>query len=72
MIDQFKNPRIDLNLIDTSWINNPKSPTYIKVIGVMKRANNDSNIDRGRMYSRLLKMANELSNEITKELEKGR
>ncbi len=32
LISQLNNPQIDINSIDTTWINNPKTPTYLAVI----------------------------------------
>jgi len=69
---QFENPQIDLNLIDTSWINNPNSPTYLALNRNLIGNQNYSNKDRRKMFSIILIWANELTNEITKELEKRR
>ena len=69
---QFENQQIDLNLIDTSWINNPNSPTYLALNRNLIGNQNHSNIDRRKMFSIILIWANELTNEITKELEKRR
>ena len=72
MIAQFESPQIDLNLIDTSWINNPNSSTYLALNRNLTANQNYSNKDRRRMFSIILTRANELTNEISKELEKRR
>ena len=65
---QIKN-EIDLKLIDTSWIGNPNSPTYIAVYRFL-RSNQDFNNDYRRwVYKTLLKRADSLKVAITDELE---
>ncbi|MDP5093474.1 MAG: DUF6090 family protein [Polaribacter sp.] len=69
LIRQIKKPRIDLKLIDTSWINNPKSATYLSLENYLFSNQNLSNRYRRVVFKRILIAANKLKTTITKELE---
>ena len=69
LISQLKNPLVDLNSIDTTWINNPKSPTYLAVITYLNR-HQEYNIDyRSNVYNRNIIAAQKLVAKINDELE---
>ena len=55
LFDQLENPQIDLKLIDTSWIANPNSPTYIAVYRFLRSNQEYNNVYRRRVYQFLLK-----------------
>ncbi len=69
LISQLNNPQIDINSIDTTWINNPKTPTYLAVITYLNSNQELNNIYRRSVYQRSLKAAEKLTTAITEELE---
>ena len=69
LLSQLKNPQADFTTIDTTWINNPKSPTYLALITYLNR-NKDYNIDyRRRVYKKNIIASEELLAKINEELE---
>jgi len=69
LVSQMNNPRINRNSIDTTWINNPKSPTYLAVSRYLER-NQDYNINyRREVYSRNIIAAEKLVSKIDEELD---
>ncbi|PIX10130.1 MAG: hypothetical protein COZ75_03215 [Flavobacteriaceae bacterium CG_4_8_14_3_um_filter_34_10] len=69
---QLRHPRIDIKSIDTAWINNPKSATYLSLENALNSNQNGSNIYRREVFRRILKAGNELNTAITKELDSRR
>lgn len=68
LISQLKDPQIDFTSIDTTWINNPKSPIYLAVITYLNR-NKEFNIDyRRSVYKRNIIAAKKLVVKINEEL----
>ncbi len=72
LMRQLRNPRIDLKSIDTSWINNPKSATYLSLENALNSNQNDSNGYRREVFRRILTAGNELNAAITTELDSRR
>jgi len=68
LISQIERHQVDLKLIDTSWIGNPKSSTYIAVCHALELSQ-ESNVYRRFVYQDLLKRADTLKAAITNELE---
>jgi hypothetical protein len=68
LFDQLENPQIDLKLIDTSWIGNPNSPTYIAVYRFLRSNQDYNNGYRRWVYQYLIKKADSLKAAITDEL----
>ena len=69
LLSQYKYPQADFTSIDTTWINNPKSPTYLAVITYLNR-NKDFNIDyRRRVFKRNIIASEELVAKINEEIE---
>jgi hypothetical protein len=68
LIRQVNNPRVDLKLIDTTWINNPKSATYLSLDNYLDSNQDQSNIYRRVVFKRLLIAADKLNKAVTKEL----
>ena len=69
LVSQLSNSHVDLRLIDTTWINNPKSPTYLAVFTYL-RANLKSNIlYRRRVYNTNITSAKDLIALIDKEID---
>jgi len=66
---QLENPQIDLKLIDTSWIGNPNSPTYLALYESLESNQVNNNVTRRRFFKILLKRADSLKAAITDELE---
>ena len=69
LTSQIENPQIELKSIDTSWIGNPISPTYMSVFQMQKFCQSQNNIYRRSVYQNLLKRADSLKAAITDELE---
>ena len=69
LTSQIKNPQIELKLIDTSWIGNPISPTFMSVFQTLKFCQSKNNIYRRSVYQHLIKSAESLKAAITDELE---
>lgn len=69
IISQIRNPKIDITSIDTTWINNPSSPTYQAVFSLFDR-NQKNNIEyRRNVYSRMISDAKNLLVKINEELD---
>ena len=69
---QMRNPQIDIKLLDTSWISNPKSATYLSLDNALNSNQDYSNRYRREVFSRILKAGDELNTAITKELKSRR
>ena len=69
LTSQRENPQIELKLIDTSWIGNPISPTFMSVFHTLKFCQRQNNIYRRSVYQHLIKRADTLKSAITDELE---
>jgi len=69
LTSQLESPQIDLKLIDTSWIGNPKSPTYLVVNECLTKNQSDNNVYRRGAYQHYIKYADSLKAAITDELE---
>ncbi|MFC3879569.1 DUF6090 family protein [Algoriphagus namhaensis] len=68
LVSQINNPKINMASIDTTWINNPSSPTYQAIVVFFER-NQEYNIEyRKKVYKRMMSDADSLVNEIYKEL----
>jgi len=69
MMDQFRNPQVAMELIDTSWINNPKSATYL-VLNIYLKNNLDLYIFYKLQSTKdLLISSNQLIEALNKEIE---
>jgi len=69
LINQLRNPKIDIKRIDTSWINNPNSKTYLAVEQYLNSNQNMSNIYRRSVFKRNMENAQNLLNELNKEID---
>ncbi len=69
LTSQFKNPKIDLNLIDTTWINNPNSATYLALENYLNTNQETNNVYRRSVYKRNIEYSKKLLANINKELE---
>lgn len=72
LLSEFNNPRIGIKRLDTTWINNPNASTYLALNHYLNISQSDSNKYRRKVFSRLLKKAEELKLELKKELEDKR
>ena len=70
LVSQLNDPQVDLNAIDTTWINKPSSPTYQAVIAFLLRSQEYNNIYRRSVYKEMMGYANVLIEEINEELDK--
>ncbi|MEO6348694.1 MAG: DUF6090 family protein [Aquaticitalea sp.] len=68
LTSQMKNPRIDIKSIDTTWINNPKSPTYLSLNNYLNSNQESSNVYRREVFRRLLIGAEALLVDLDEEL----
>ena len=69
LTSQFENIQVDLNLIDTTWINNQNSSTYLAVANYLDRNHQINSIYRRSVYKRNIVRAEKLLADINKELE---
>ena len=69
LISQKESPQIELKLIDTSWIGNPNSSTFMALDKITRFNQNHNNIYRRSVYQHLIKRADSLKAAITDELE---
>ncbi len=69
LLSQLKNPKMDLRLIDTTWINNPKSATFLSFDNYLNSNQNLNNVYRRIVFKRILTAADALLVDIDKELE---
>ena len=69
LISQLNNPKIDLNLIDTTWINSPNSTTYLAVDMFLNSNQESNNVYRRKVYKRNIVHAEKLLADINNELE---
>ncbi|WP_411896221.1 DUF6090 family protein [Winogradskyella sp. A2] len=69
LVNQLRNPKIDLKKIDTTWINNPNSKTYLAVEHYINSNQNSSNIYRRSVFKRSKEYAEYLLAEINKEID---
>jgi hypothetical protein len=67
--NQIRTQQVPLNLIDTSWINDPNSPTYLAMSRYLEANQTLNHNWRRSMHVRTLSKANELLNNITNELQ---
>jgi hypothetical protein len=72
LLRQMKNPRIDLKLLDTTWINNPKSATYLSLENYLNSNQDYNNAYRRGVFRRILTRADKLNTSITEELDSQR
>ncbi len=72
LMNQLRNPSIDIGRIDTSWINNPNSPTYLAVEQFLNSNQNMSNIYRRKVFKRNIEHAQSLLDALNVELETGK
>ncbi len=68
LIRQIKNPRLDLKTIDTTWINNPKSATYLSLDNYLNSTQALNNVYRREVFRRILTAGDTLLVAIDKEL----
>lgn len=64
LVNQLKEPKIDIKLVDTSWINNPNSEIYLAVENYLNAQQSGNQIYRRIVYKRILSTANDLIKEI--------
>ena len=64
LVNQLKEPKIDIKLIDTSWINNPNSEVYLAVENYLNAQQSGNQIYRRIIYKRILSTANKLLADI--------
>ncbi|MFY9242464.1 MAG: DUF6090 family protein [Polaribacter sp.] len=69
LISQLKKPQVDLKKIDTTWIQNPKSATYLSVDNYINTTQNLNNIYRREVFRRLITSAEKLRVSIIDEIE---
>lgn len=68
MLSQIDKPRLELTSIDTTWINNPKSKTYLSVSNYLHSSQNLNNIYRREVFQRFLTAGDTLLIKINKEI----
>ena len=68
LVNQLQEPKIDIKLIDTTWINNPNSTTYLAVVHYLNTKQRNSNTYRRSVYKRNIKRAKALLIDINAEL----
>jgi coenzyme F420-reducing hydrogenase beta subunit len=68
LISLPKNHTVDLELIDTSWIGNPNSRTYLAVISYLNADLSLNNVYRRTVYQRTLVKADDLKKSLQEEL----
>ena len=68
LFSQLESPQIDLKLIDTSWIGNPNSPTYLALYECLEGNHNYNNVYRRSGLQYFLKQADSLKAAISDEL----
>ena len=68
LMKQLRNPKIDIKLLDTAWINNPNSATYLSLDNALFANQNLSNRYRRVVFDRIITASDELNTAITKEL----
>jgi hypothetical protein len=68
LISQLRSPQIDIHSVDTSWINNPKSPTYQAVIKSLNVNYTQNIVYRRSVYKRTIERSKELIATIDEEL----
>lgn len=68
LVNQLKNPKIDITTIDTTWINNPNSPTYLAVEHYLDTKQRNSNTYRRTVFKRIIQNTKNLITEINNEL----
>ncbi|MBK8390276.1 MAG: hypothetical protein IPL23_13785 [Saprospiraceae bacterium] len=69
LLSQLENPRMDIKQIDTTWINNPKSATYLAFDNYLNSNQEVNNVYRRKVFKRILTAAYSLFMDIEKELE---
>ncbi len=69
LVAQLKKPRIDLKTIDTTWIGNPNSATYLSVNNYLNSNQESSNKYRREVFRRIITAANGLKAKINEELD---
>lgn len=70
LIKFHENPLVDINKIDTSWIGNYNSPTYLALSRHYNHVIGGVNGNKRRYIKTLLKTSNELVDEIEHELKR--
>ena len=69
LVERYRNSTIDIKRIDTSWINNPNSKTYLAIYKYLSLNQSTNNTYRRSVYQRNIKRAKKLLKEVNKELE---
>lgn len=69
LTSQSKNHQVDTDLIDTTWINNPNSSTYLAVVNYLESNQGTNNVYRRSVYKRNIVRAEKLLADINNELE---
>ena len=70
LVQEYGEPWFNIREVDTSWIGDFNSPTYLALYGFYDHAQQNLNIKRGRSHQFIMKIANDLIIEIDKELMK--
>ncbi|MFH4967296.1 DUF6090 family protein [Gaetbulibacter sp. M240] len=66
----YRNPSFDINRLDTSWIRNYNSPTYLALSNFYSHVMGAVNGNKQRYIKQILKNSHELIDEIEQELRK--
>ena len=66
----YRNPSFDINRLDTSWIRNYNSPTYLALSRFYSHVIDGVNGNKRRYIKEILKNSNKLADEIEQELKK--
>jgi hypothetical protein len=69
LLSQIKKPTLDLKLIDTTWINNPKSATFLSLDNYLHSNQELSNVYRREVFRRIITAADELRAFIAAEID---
>ena len=64
----YRNPSFDIKRLDTSWIRNHNSPTYLALSRYYSHAIDGVNGNKRRYIIEILKNSNELADEIEQEI----
>lgn len=70
LIRHYRNPSFDINRLDTSWIKNYNSPTYLALSRFYSHVVDGVNGNKRRYIIEILQHSNELVAEIEQELSK--
>ena len=70
LMSQIEKPTLDLKLIDTTWINNPKTATYLSLDNYLHSNQGLNNVYRREVFRRIITAADNLSASLTEELDR--